>query len=273
MQENEGKARILISKLEADTGAIVWTKIVKSNNEDMNASAETVQFLSDGSFVVGGGVNSNIPSNEMFFKSGGQVEEAQAWIGKISASGAAGSDVPPIEWAWTNTDGRQGNAKAIKIDANDNIFAVAGMGTATTLYKFNSAGKEQWSTGSNYDNMQLNDLVINTDGTMAMVGHTFVNNQWMGRLVGTDSAGTQQWTQDYGNYSGGTGNYAGLSAGGDWIYNECWGIAKSYTSGTTTQSGYVLACGTGIECEGGWFSGNVSQCDSDYRKNWRAMSI
>lgn len=114
-------------------------------------------------------------------------------------------------------------------------------------------------------------MAVNSDGTMAMVGHATVGSAIMGRLVGTDSAGAQSWTVDLGNYSGGTGNYAGLSAGGDWIYNECWGIAKSYTSGTTTQSGYVLACGTGIECEDG--ANNVSQCDTDYRRNWRALSI
>jgi len=37
--------------------------------------------------------------------------------------------------------------------------------------------------------MQLNDLQVNSDGTMAMVGHAMVSNAWMGRLVGTDSAG------------------------------------------------------------------------------------
>jgi len=106
---------------------------------------------------------------------------------------------------------------------------------------------------------------------MAMVGHQVVSDQWMGTLIGTDSSGVQTWTQTYGNYSGGTGNYDGYTAGGDWIYNECWGIAKSYTDGTTTQDGYVLACGTGIECESG--DDNVPECDTDYRINWRALSI
>jgi len=71
MEENDGKARIFISKLDATNGAIVWYKVIKSNNESLNASAETVAFLSDGSFVVGGGVNSVISANEMHFKSGG----------------------------------------------------------------------------------------------------------------------------------------------------------------------------------------------------------
>jgi len=71
MEENDGKARIFISKLDASNGAIVWYKVIKSNNESLNASAETVAFLSDGSFVVGGGVNSIISANEMHFKSGG----------------------------------------------------------------------------------------------------------------------------------------------------------------------------------------------------------
>ena len=152
----------------------------------------------------------------------------------MSASQAAGDDEPEIEWAWTNSDGRQGNAKAIRVDSSDNIFTVAGA-ASTTLYKLNSSGVVQWDTGSDYNDMQLNDLSVNSDGTMAMVGHNMVSDQWMGLLVGTDSSGAQSWTQNYGNYAGGTGNYEGYTAGGDWIYNECWGIAKSYTDGSTTD--------------------------------------
>jgi len=104
---------------------------------------------------------------------------------------------------------------------------------------------------------------------MAMVGHQVVSDQYLGTLIGTDSSGVQTWIQTYGDYSGGTGNYDGYTAGGDWIYNECWGIAKSYSG--STQDGYVLACGTGIECESG--DDNVAECDTDWRRNWRALSI
>lgn len=88
----------------------------------------------------------------------------------MSASQAAGDVEPEIEWAWTNDDTSQGNAKAIRVDASDNIFTVAGA-ASTTLFKLNSSGVVQWDSGSDYNDMQLNDLSVNSDGTMAMVGH------------------------------------------------------------------------------------------------------
>jgi hypothetical protein len=243
------------------------------SDASLNASAETVAFLSDGSFVVGGGVNSSIAVGDMHFKSGGNVEESSAWMGQISASDAAGSSAPTaFAWQWTTSDGRQGNVKSIRVDSSDNIIGVAGIGSQATVYKLNSSGTEQWNTGTTYNGSQFSDLTINTDGTLAFAGLAAVGNTYYGRLVGADSTGAQTFSVDYGNYGGGVGSYDGLTAAdGDWIYNECWGIAKTYATDGTTHDGYILACGTGIECENG--SANVSQCTTDYRKNWRALLV
>jgi len=132
---------MIITKLDAKTGNIVWTKNVASPNSQTSASAETVAFTSDGGFVVGGGVNSYIPANEMHFKSGGQVEESTAWLGKVSAQDAAGSSEPAdFEWEWTTNDGKQGNVKGIRVDHNGDIVAIAGTGALSTLYKVNEGG-------------------------------------------------------------------------------------------------------------------------------------
>jgi len=273
-QTSGGKAIIFVTKLQSSDGTIVWTMdFANPADASLNASAETVAFLSDGSFVVGGGVNSSIAVGDMHFKSGGNVEESSAWMGQISASDAAGSTAPTsFAWQWTTTDGRQGNVKAIRVDSSDNIIGVAGIGSQATAYKLNSSGTEQWNTGTAYNGSQFSDLTINADGTMAFAGLAAVGNTYYGRLIGADSTGTQTFSVDYGNYGGGVNSYDGLTAAdGDWIYNECWGIAKTYATDGTTHDGYILACGTGIECENG--SANVSQCTTDYRKNWRALLV
>jgi len=119
--------------------------------------------------------------------------------------------------------------------------------------------------------MQLNDVEVNADGSMAVVGHSVKNGAWTGSLVGVSMSGSKKWSQDYGNYGGGVGKYSGISsANGSWVYNECWGVAPSYGS-DGEQTGYVLACGTGIECEDG--ANNVPQCSSDPRRDWRGLLV
>jgi len=113
-----------------------------------SASAETVAFTSDGGFVVGGGVDAQIPASEMLFKSGGQVTESSTWIAKVSASEAAGDSIPDFEWILQSLETETGNVKSIRVDASDNIFFITGTETGTTLYKLDSAGAEEWNTGT-----------------------------------------------------------------------------------------------------------------------------
>jgi len=92
------------------------------------------------------------------------------------------------------------------------------------------------------------------------------------------STGTIEWTQTFGNYRGGVNKFAGLEAGKDvLIYNECWGVAPRYEgSSSTTQVGYTLACGTGIEgcsAEMNLDSSTTSECNSDPRRDWRALTV
>lgn len=71
------------------------------------------------------------------------------------------------------------------------------------------------------------------------------------------ATGTVEWSQNYGNYGGGVNQFNELEAG-DWtlIYNECWGVAPSYSN--SVQNGYVLSCGTGIEgCDSNLFDADM----------------
>ena len=86
------------------------------------------------------------------------------------------------------------------------------------------------------------------------------------------ATGTVEWTQDYGNYGGGVNQFNGLTPG-DWalVYNECWGVAPTYTN--SVQDGYAMACGTGIEgCD--LYKGDLlTTCKADPRTTWRSLTI
>ena len=91
-----------------------------------------------------------------------------------------------------------------------------------------------------------------------------------------DTAGTFQWTQNYGNYPDGVNQYAD-SGPGNWalIYNECWGVAPYYSS-SGAQTGYVMACGTGIEgcpLTANFMPGLYLDCQLDARTTWRSLTV
>ena len=94
-------------------------------------------------------------------------------------------------------------------------------------------------------------------------------------MMKLSSTGSIEWTKDFGNYPGGKNQYSGLGVGEDvLIYNECWGIAPRYEGTSTTQIGYVIACGTGIEgCDSYLDSATLDKCNGDPRRDWRALTI
>jgi len=133
------------------------------------SGAETVAFTSDGGFVVGGFIDTSQAISELNFKSGGQVEAATPFIGKISAADAAGSSAPSsFAWTYTNTDSAYtGSAKALRVDSSDNVFAIAG--TKSAAIKLSSSGAETWATGQLDANSQMNDIELTSDG-LVLVG-------------------------------------------------------------------------------------------------------
>jgi len=95
-------------------------------------------------------------------------------------------------------------------------------------------------------------------------------------MIKLNANGAIEWQKTYGNYPNGVNQFRD-SGEGDWalVYNECWGIQPMYSSGGT-QTGYVLACGTGIETCSVLLNnmpGLYMECLSDPRKIWRALTI
>lgn len=228
-----------ITKLNEDDGAKIWEMTYVTGS-----GAETVAFTSDGGFVVGGYVNSNTSADSMNFKSGGQCEDGQPFLGKISATDAAGTTAPTaFAWTYTQTDTvYAGSAKALRVDSSDNVFAIAC--TKSCVIKLNGSGTEVWKTGQIDSAIQSNDLEIATDGVV-LVGHRYSTSSTgcdnsscsviKGAMMKLDTAGTKVWGYEYGNYAGGKNQFVGLTAGLDvLVYNECWGVAPRYDSAGTT---------------------------------------
>jgi len=132
----------------------------------------------------------------------------------------------------------------------------------------------------------MNDLELASDG-LVLVGHEYAptteKDCWpnkpcgaiKGMMMKLDAQGSFQWKKSYGNYPDGINQFA-ESGEGDWglIYNECWGVAKTYDS-SGAANGYALACGTGIEnCAIGLMQpGLYLECKNDPRKIWRDLTV
>ena len=272
-----GKSQLHIAKLKASDGSIVWEM-----NYGTASGVETVAFTSDGGFVVGGFIDSNDGVSGMHFKSGGQVESGKPFIGKISKADADGTSAPSgFTWTYSQSGTEySGSAKALRVDSSDNIYFVAG--TASAVIKIDKNGNEVWKTGQLDSKAQMNDLELASDG-LVVVGHkTYTTNNGCsncsiikGHMKKLDTSGKEQWSKDYGNYGGGKNQFDKLPAG-DWalIYNECWGVAPRYDTDGTTQNGFVLACGTGIEgCTTNFNDALLSKCKKDPRTTWRSLAV
>lgn len=168
----------------------------------------------------------------------------------------------------------------MRVDSSDNVFAIAG--TKTAAVKLSSTGSETWKTGQLDSGAQMNDIELASDGVV-VVGHKYSTTKSTGcggdtcgvikgHMKKLSATGTVEWSQDYGNYGGGVNQFDGLSPG-DWalVYNECWGVAPTYTN--KVQDGYAMACGTGIEgCD--LYKGDLlTTCKADPRTTWRSLTI
>jgi hypothetical protein len=207
-----------IAKYLASDGSLVWEFTQEATSSTTNAGLETVAFTSDGGFVVGGFTDSSLGISDMYFKSGGQVDEGIPFFGKISATDAAASSAP-TSWEWsyssltTDTDDEtyRGSAKSIRVDSSDNVFGLVSAGA--TLVKLTSTGTKDLDTGTALSTYgQMNDLELVSDG-IVMTGHTYsmsTENCWgtgcgviKGTILKVDTDGAFSWVKSHGNYPGG----------------------------------------------------------------------
>ena len=88
---------------------------------------------------------------------------------------------------------------------------------------------------------------------------------------------TTTWQKTFNDWTGGTGAYAGLTPLSDAVLiTECWGLTSTVNA-NGDSTGFVAACGQGIEGCGEYLTGidatTLSTCDSDPRRTWRGAAI
>lgn len=249
-------------KLDGATGAIVWTAQFTTGGG--NSAFEMVDVTASG--LIFSGVGKKEAPEGMAFKSYGNVDSAEA-VGNVMIIPfeALRSNIAPTNSAIAQefffAEG-SGTCKAARALPNGDIATVClspmpwskPIRTAGVKYPsfrmavFDSTLTPKW----NKDIMLMithepTDLTISTDGTEVVVsGHgqmpssptsasdTGQPNTYSGWMTSVKSAdGTVAWQEPH-------------NAGGIPLlqYNECWGIS-------TVADGYVLTCGTGVECDPG----------------------
>ena len=102
--------------------------------------------------------------------------------------------------------------------------------------------------------MQGGDLEVDEEGNVIITGHggqpKFANGmiQILAGIQKYDKDYNLVWKKTLGNYPGGVNQHSGLGKGNpELIFNECWGLAATKDELTDKNTGYVVACGTGIE--------------------------
>ena len=129
--------------------------------------------------------------------------------------------------------------------------------------------------------MQGGDLEVDEEGNVIITGHggnpNFANGmtQILAGIQKYDKDYNLVWKKELGNYPGGINQFSGYGKGDDkLIYNECWGLTASYDGHTNKNTGYIMACGTGIEgCKAHEGTPLGEKCSADPRINWRGLVI
>ena len=281
-------ARWLV-KLRASDGAVIWEMMMPVDNSDgMGARNgwETVEFTSDGGFVVGGWANKqsgNVPS----YKSGGQVDEATPIFQKFSSTVAQSeaaidpSSPPTPEWSFICGDGNSGNCagikpmvgsvKGIRVYMDNGVEKVVGaVGTSAALLILNVADGSQ-AAFKDFDSMDAAGYSFMDveptfkDGALSGFGVTGLDSDTAAQntmscvaaegcgiirghlsLVSADLS-TQIFNAEFNDFTGGVGAYAGLTPLAQTVViTECWGLTTLLDGNGDTTS-LVAACGQGIE--------------------------
>ena len=106
------------------------------------------------------------------------------------------------------------------------------------LLRLNNEGKTLWTrTYGGADNDQCYDLDLTPDHGYVLAGHTISYGRaggWDAWLVKVGGDGRMQWHKSFGQPLGGDPEQ---------IFDECYGVK------TTSDGGFVMACGSGIEPE------------------------
>ena len=301
-------------KLDANTGAEIWQISMDTTEANMSLRSgyETVAFTADGGFIAGGFADydgSEFPP----FKSGGQVDSGKPIFQKFSAAVAAQNTAfvtpPTPEWTYKcglgNSCTAKGSSKNIRVYSDNGVEKVVTVpGVSAQVLVVNIADGSQaafvdlkrtgTASGAGFNFQDIEPIMAN--GVVTGFAVTGLDNAMYGlgqeNCIKADGCSTIRghishisadlatvtWNTPFNNFPGGTGTYAGLTKASELVViTECWGLtATKDATGTTT--GFVAACGQGIEGCAGYLDGKVdaatlASCETDPRKGWRGLSV
>ena len=296
-------------KLNASTGAEMWKIQFPETDAGVGNKSgfESIAFTADGGFIAGG--FANYQGNFPFFKSAGAVDSGNPIMQKFSKTTADASTMstpPTPEWTWI-CSGTSNPATTLStkcpatVQASVNtmrVFTHNSVEQVVTTFRPNSIVILNANTGSemNYADLpnsvdKYQDIEVELDSTGAVSGFV-VGGLTKGQDTTTPGCSAQtsgyctaweglisripydlsaeSWRKTFSDFTGGVGPYTGYTSyGGAMVYTECWSIK-------TIPTGYVLACGQGIEnCNNSEVAASVlTQCTAgDHRINWRGLAI
>ena len=273
-----------ITKLDATTGAEVWTTTDFANTAGTTSFFEMI--VVDGNDVwLAGGINKPTTS-EMSFKSYGNVAGGEAIVEKMALSALLGPSAPTVSDVAWNAIPFTGYltakvARPMKSGGNVAVLLFGELSNRHASLALISAtdGSVLWGP-TNYDAQgEGTDMQIAEDGLSVVIAGQGGSGELNGRLTKvavSHTTGTHLWTKEYS--SCGAPGPINSACNRLLILNECWGVTQ------LSDGGFALACGTGIEGCGGLTGQDLTDCgagDGDKRAGaykrgagvWQSMVV
>jgi len=261
-----------ITKLNADTGAEVWT-MTDFGDKTTHGAWEMINIDATHGAVLAG-FKEKPDTSEFTFKSGGNTAGGKAVISTMSIASLSASTAPTIsDVATTKTYADYHTAHTAHFVSATQVAALlwadqgcCDSGAASCCPKAKMATFAVFNPTSNTDVFTPVEHSVNIgEGTdMKLVGatHAVITGQktdsengsgYSGRLTKVSiTDGQLVWSKEYSSCGFGSTTAPKDAAplegqcSKDIIYNECWGVA------VMADGGFVLSCGTGIEgCHAG----------------------
>jgi len=239
-----------LTKLSADGKTAAWTATF-GDSSGKHGAWEMMEVTSTA--VILSGLQDKPSTEEMAFKSYGNVAGGKAVVMQLPLSAVTGSTAPTASSAtWTKTFDTFFTAKAARALSNGNLACLLyAEDQGASAVMLSSSGATVWGpTHHTKNHGEGTDLQVAADEkSVLLFGHgapAVGGKGYSGKLTKLGAAdGTAQGTKEF-------------TAGGNpvLIYNECWG-------GVAMKDGSIaIACGTGIEGCGGMTGSDKTDCEA-----------
>ena len=267
-QSQTGSLQRYLAKLDASSGAEVWSKVF-SASIGLESAFESIELTPDGGIIVAGFSNAE-PDGVEGFKSYGNPLSGVANVMYFSDSQLESSEAPE-QPTWQQEYEAYGSIRSIKGTKDGFVFVTSRSEELYTVVKIDDSGEYLWSQDLN-EHGEATDIAVVTDSGeeigFAATGHNHNGEGIDGSVTFLEPNGELRWTTYHGDPAGGIKEFEGLDGGNPkLIYDECWGIQP------TDDGNIVIACGTGIEGCSLENAGLGIECRNDPRRKWRSLLI